>query len=84
MKNKSHSEMKNKSRRDMQYKKNLACAFIFICLTSLNQNLSAVLTVSQYKPDSFFQKPYFHQDNFANVSAIFSGGFASQAYNQTG
>ncbi len=84
MKHKSRSDMKHKSRSNMQYKKNLISAFIFICLTTLNQNLSAVLTVSQYKPDSFFQKPYFHQDNFANISAIFSGGFASQAYNQTG
>ncbi len=62
----------------------LISAFIFICLTALNQNVQAVLTVSQYKPDSYFQKPYFQQDDFANFSAIFSGGFASQAYNQTG
>ncbi|MDP3788061.1 MAG: hypothetical protein Q8Q60_01925 [Candidatus Chromulinivorax sp.] len=68
----------------MKYKTNLTSALIFICLTVSNHDLSAVLSVSQYKPDSFFQKPYFHQDNFANVSTIFSGGFASQAYNQTG
>ena len=68
----------------MKCKKNLIIAFIFLCSTTLYHNLSAILTVSQYKPDSFFQKPYFVQDDFANISAIFSGGFASQAYNQTG
>jgi hypothetical protein len=68
----------------MKYKKNLIVAFIFACLTILNHNVSAVLTVSQYKPDSFFQKPYFIQDNFTNISVIFSGGFASQAYNNNG
>ena len=68
----------------MKYKKNLIAAFIFLCTITGNHNLFAVLTVSQYKPDSFFQKPYFAQDNFSNISAIFSGGFASQAYNQSG
>ncbi len=58
--------------------------FAFLCISSINlhQQLSAILTVSQYKPDSFFQTPYFHNDDFTNISAIFSGGFASQAYNQ--
>jgi hypothetical protein len=58
----------------------------FLCIgTIISQNqLSAILTVSQYKPDSFFQAPYFVQDDFTNVSTIFSGGFASQAYNKNG
>lgn len=68
----------------MKCKKNLISAFIFLCSTTMHHNISAVLTVSQYKPDSFFQKPYFSQDDFANISFIFSGGFASQAYTNQG
>ena len=58
--------------------------FAFMCIgtITLHQQLSAVLTVSQYKPDSFFQTPYFNENDYTNISAIFSGGFASQAYNQ--
>lgn len=68
----------------MKCKTNLISVFIFLCSTAVYHNVSAVLTVSQYKPDSFFQKPYFTQDNFANISFIFSGGFASQAYTNQG
>jgi|GEM_PF-1219660 len=65
----------------MKYKKNLALAFIFSCSVMVHQKLPAVLTVSQYKPDSFLQKPSFSQDYFTNISCIFSGGSATQAYN---
>lgn len=68
----------------MKYKKNLAIAFIFLCSAMIHQKLPAVLTVSQYKPDSFLQKPSFSQDYFTNISCIFSGGSATQAYNNNG
>lgn len=68
----------------MKYKTKRILAFICIGSFLLQENLTAILTVSQYKPDSFFQTPYFVQDDFTNISTIFSGGFASQAYNQNG
>lgn len=68
----------------MKYKKNLIYRFILFCALFISYDIAAVLTVSQYKPDSFFQKPYFIQDNFMNISSVFSGGFASQAYNESG
>lgn len=40
-----------------------------------------VLTMSQYKPDSYFEKPYFTQDYFTQITTNFSGGFANSAYN---
>ncbi len=68
----------------MKYEKKLIATLILLCTTAIHHDLPAVLTVSQYKPDSFFQKPYFSQNDFTNISAIFSGGFASQAYNKNG
>jgi hypothetical protein len=53
-------------------------------ITLCHNPITAFLTVSQYKPDSFFQTPYFAQDNFTNIAVNISGGFASQAYNQQG
>ena len=67
----------------MKYKKNII-AFIFLCSITNLHELSAVLTVSQYKPESFFQKPYFDQNYFTKISCIFSGGFAEQAYTNDG
>ncbi|MBP6870341.1 hypothetical protein KBC04_05635 [Candidatus Babeliales bacterium] len=65
----------------MKYKKKLITLFMIIAsLTGFN-SLYSVLTMSQYKPDSYFQKPYFTQDYFTDISCIFSGGFANSAYN---
>lgn len=68
----------------MKSKKNVISIFIFVCSAAFFHNISAVLTISQYKPDSFFQKPYFLQDEFNSISTIFSGGFAHQAYSHSG
>ena len=54
----------------------------FLCLSITTHQTFCTLSVSQYAPDSFFQKPYFSQDHFANISTIFSGGYAVQAYNK--
>lgn len=55
---------------------------IFFCFSISIDPLLPTLSVSQYAPDSFFQKPYFNQKLFTNVSTIFSGGYADQAFNQ--
>jgi len=55
---------------------------ILFCLIFSVQKTSCTLSVSQYAPDSFFQKPYFDQNNFSNISVNFSGGYATQAFNQ--
>ncbi len=68
----------------MKYKKNLSICLIFLCTLAFNHTMQAILSVSQYKPDSFIQKPYFVQDDFTNISSSFSGGFASQAFNKNG
>lgn len=65
----------------MKYKKKLSIIFTFLLSLSYNNNLTAVLSMSQYKPDSYFQKPYFAQDYFADFSCTYSGGFANSAYN---
>lgn len=65
----------------MKYKKKISILFTILLSLNYYHNLRAVLSMSQYKPDSYFQKPYFAQDNFANFSCIYSGGFANSAYN---
>lgn len=54
---------------------------IFFCFSLSTNQIFCTLSVSQYAPDSFFQKPYFNEKLFANISTIFSGGNASQAFN---
>ena len=55
---------------------------LFICIFITTQQALCTLSVSQYAPDSFFQKPYFSQDHFANISTIFSSGYAVNAFNK--
>jgi hypothetical protein len=50
----------------------------------LHHSLPAVLTMSQYKPDSSFQKPYVTQDYFTNISWNLSGGSTAHAYTAQG
>src|SRR3989339_2023038 len=54
---------------------------IFFCFSLSTNQIFCTLSVSQYAPDSFFQKPYFNEKLFANISTIFSGGYATQAFN---
>lgn len=68
----------------MKLTTNFIVTCIVLCMTTHYHNLFGFLSVSQYKTDSFFQKPYFLQDDFTKVSLIFSGGFASQAYTNNG
>ncbi len=59
---------------------------LLFCICSLytTQSIKACLSVSQYKPDSFFQKPYFNQDDYCSIATIFSGGHTDQAFNNQG
>lgn len=68
----------------MNYKKKYIKLFILLLQTISFHHISAVLTMSQYKPDSYLQKPYFTQDYFTQFSCYYSGGFANSAYNDTG
>lgn len=68
----------------MKFKINFLISLIIIITSLCDNPIMAILTVSQYKPDSFFQTPYFAQDDFTNIAVNISGGFASQAYNQKG
>ena len=70
--------------KNMKFKINSLISCILIITTLFDNTIMAILTVSQYKPDSFFQTPYFAQDNFTNIAVNISGGFASQGYNQQG
>ena len=49
---------------------------------SMTQQIFGTLTVSQYAPDSYFQKPYYSEKEFQTVLANFTTGYAAHAYNQ--
>ncbi|MGZ6254645.1 MAG: hypothetical protein ACXWL5_01480 [Candidatus Chromulinivorax sp.] len=66
-------------------KLNQSIQFILVSLFLWHSsNILPMLSVSSYKPESYFQKPYFDQDYFTNISTIFSGGSANQAFNSQG
>lgn len=68
----------SKENKIMKFKNVIA---IFFCFFTLTEKIFCTLTVSQYAPDSFFQKPYFNETLFTNISTIFSGGYADKAFN---
>lgn len=54
---------------------------LFFCFFTATEQIFCTLSVSQYASDSFFQKPYFNQKLFTNISTNFTGGYANQAFN---
>lgn len=66
----------------MKFKKNIIFSCLLLSSLACTSTISAVLTISQYGSDIVLQKPYFNQDDYTNISFIFAGGFANQAYTQ--
>jgi len=68
----------------MKFKNKIVTYLYILCTILSEQKLHGVLTISQYKPDSTFQTASIPQDYYSNFSTIFSAGFASQSFNETG
>ena len=57
-------------------------SLLLLCFFSSTSHILGTLTVSQYAPDSYFQKPYYTEKEFQTVLANFTTGYAAHAYNQ--